>query len=480
MDRMGFYDDMAGSLSWEPVFGGSPYGGFDPVVGPATSMRFDPVSSLGSSDRFDPVGASMAFGNAFQPVSRSSFAPGGSGSFGSTFVPVASGDVFGNMFSPMGAGNQPFRPWSPPAAPPPWANGGSAGGTGTLDTASRPWVAQAAPMIQASAAKWGVPPSVIAAMLNRESSGLWETNGNNGQPRPLRGEYILPYIGVFKSVAESWGINWDSLIGNQAAQIDAMAQILSQLKVENELPTWGDVAAFYFAGEENYRNPNWKDEFGMTVGEYKAKAEAEFAMFGTIGQQGAPGAGSGAVGAAAAIIQAGQQYVGKVPYVWGGIPGKGETPTGWDCSGFIYWLDQNYGGGAIPQGSHYQFDWAQKSGMLFTDASQLQPGDLVFFDTGNTAGAGANLNKAGHVGIYLGNGKIMHAANPESGTIISDWNGYYGDRFIGAARPWGGAAGMVGANPPPSGGYQNPNTGYTYRPPTYSLSDVPWGTPNRY
>lgn len=147
------------------------------------------------------------------------------------------------------------------------------------------------------------------------------------------------------------------------------------------------------------------------------------------------------------IVSIAKEYLGT-PYVWGSIPGKGDTPTSWDCSGFTYWLDQNYGSGQLPMGSHYQYQAAQDSGNLFMDMNQLQPGDLIFFDTGNTAGGGAELNRAGHVAMYIGGGQIIHAANPESGTIISPLSDYYTSRFIGAEHmSWSGgsAGGYTGA-----------------------------------
>jgi len=144
------------------------------------------------------------------------------------------------------------------------------------------------------------------------------------------------------------------------------------------------------------------------------------------------------------IVSIAEQYIGT-PYVWGGIPGKGAYPSGgWDCSGFTFWLDQNYGNGQLPRGSHYQYQQARDSGRLFMDMGQLQPGDLVFFDTGNTAGGGAELNNAGHVAMYIGNGQIIHAANPQDGTVISPLSEYYTSRFIGAEHmAWSGGYGGV-------------------------------------
>ncbi len=125
------------------------------------------------------------------------------------------------------------------------------------------------------------------------------------------------------------------------------------------------------------------------------------------------------------MLSVARSYVGQVPYVWGGIPGKGQDPSGgWDCSGMVYWLDQNYGSGNIPMGSHYQYQYAIDSGKLFTDMKKLQPGDVVFIDTGWYGGAGGDINPAGHVGIYAGNGQLINATNATQGTVIQPISDY--------------------------------------------------------
>jgi cell wall-associated NlpC family hydrolase len=137
-----------------------------------------------------------------------------------------------------------------------------------------------------------------------------------------------------------------------------------------------------------------------------------------------------------AIAGLADDYVGT-QYVYGG-----KTPSGWDCSGFVSYIAGQEGvsagqkPGGIPDGSHYQYEWAKQRGSLYqvTDVSQLHPGDAIFFNTGavDDPSVGGNLNQATHVGIYLGNGKFIQALNPDQGTVISVLNDYWMGQVIGA------------------------------------------------
>ncbi len=64
---------------------------------------------------------------------------------------------------------------------------------------------------------------------------------------------------------------------------------------------------------------------------------------------------------------------------------------------------------------------AQYSSGPHVSASDLQPGDLVFY-----------YSPISHVGMYIGNGLIVHAANPGSGVLVSD---LYSMPYVGAVRP---------------------------------------------
>lgn len=97
------------------------------------------------------------------------------------------------------------------------------------------------------------------------------------------------------------------------------------------------------------------------------------------------------------------QFVGN-RYVWGGT----SLTNGVDCSGFTMRVMEKFGV-SLP---HYSGSQAQM-GKKVTSAT-MKPGDLIFY-------AGSN-GKVNHVAIYIGNGRIVHAASRRSGIKISTWN----------------------------------------------------------
>jgi len=103
------------------------------------------------------------------------------------------------------------------------------------------------------------------------------------------------------------------------------------------------------------------------------------------------------------------------PYAWGG---RGPA-TGFDCSGLVAHLRE--GSGVRVKGS--AADLGRLSRPI--DRADLQPGDLVFF---NTLGA-----RHSHVGVYVGDGRFVHASNPRTGVRIDALSStYYAQRFEGA------------------------------------------------
>ena len=106
-----------------------------------------------------------------------------------------------------------------------------------------------------------------------------------------------------------------------------------------------------------------------------------------------------------------------VPYKRGGTSG-----TGFECSGFVRAMYENSLGLLLPHNAKAQAAATEK-----IDASELQPGDLVFFNT---------LRKTfSHVGIYIGEGKFIHSPRAGGEVRIEKMSDrYWHQRFNGARR----------------------------------------------
>jgi cell wall-associated NlpC family hydrolase len=111
-------------------------------------------------------------------------------------------------------------------------------------------------------------------------------------------------------------------------------------------------------------------------------------------------------------------YIG-VPYHWGGT----SPDTGFDCSGFVYYLFQKHGITSVPRTSSAQLDQMGTA----IDRNHLQPGDLVFF---SLSGNGA----VSHVGIYLGDGKFVSPLSSKGVYVQTLDNPYWAPKYVNAKR----------------------------------------------
>ena len=111
------------------------------------------------------------------------------------------------------------------------------------------------------------------------------------------------------------------------------------------------------------------------------------------------------------------------PYRRGGSTAE----TGFDCSGFVKSMYEQTVGLVLPRKASQQAAATQK-----IDRADLQPGDLVFFNTMRHAFS--------HVGIYIGEGKFIHSPKPGSEVRVEDMGlAYWKRRFDGARRVPGAA-----------------------------------------
>ena len=118
------------------------------------------------------------------------------------------------------------------------------------------------------------------------------------------------------------------------------------------------------------------------------------------------------------IVEYAMKYLG-CDYVYGG-----SSPSGFDCSGFTSYVYKKFG-----------YNLSRSSGGQANDGTKvnkadLQPGDLVIYKN-------QSLTKIGHVGIYIGNNKMIHASEPGVGVKITDIDSKahkYPQRFVMGRR----------------------------------------------
>lgn len=116
------------------------------------------------------------------------------------------------------------------------------------------------------------------------------------------------------------------------------------------------------------------------------------------------------------VVDIALAQVGK-PYVWA----SANPNVGFDCSGLVYYAYKQVGIN-LSRTSYTQINDGTR-----ISASELRKGDLVFFNNGG--------DSVGHVGIYIGNNKFVHASSPGTGVIVSNLFGsYFGNTFCGATR----------------------------------------------
>jgi peptidoglycan DL-endopeptidase CwlO len=110
------------------------------------------------------------------------------------------------------------------------------------------------------------------------------------------------------------------------------------------------------------------------------------------------------------VVGIAMQYLGT-PYVYGGA-----SPSGFDCSGFIMYVFAQVGV-SLPHNAAAQYGYGSP-----VSRSQLQPGDLVFFDG------------LGHAGIYTGGNSFIHSPHTGDVVKISSMSGWYSSTYVGARR----------------------------------------------
>ncbi|HMM43836.1 MAG TPA: C40 family peptidase [Thermomicrobiales bacterium] len=261
---------------------------------------------------------------------------------------------------------------------------------------------QWADQIQQASAAADVPWQVVAAIVMVESAGdatLTSPSGGVGlmQVRPDLfpsaagldltdpATNLTTGVTILASLYERWG-NWSQVAAAYSGRIDERGNVVERL-----------------------------DDHGLTGREYVALVERQSASLGfSIGPVSVP---YSLVPREVDIVRVAMTTLGT-PYVWGG---ESYEEGGFDCSGLVQWAWAQLGVSVVRTAAE-QFAATER-----LDPADVQPGDLIFF--ANTTPVGRQVDAlAGprdggqaawvitHVGIYVGNGMMLHA--PDVGEFV--------------------------------------------------------------
>lgn len=196
------------------------------------------------------------------------------------------------------------------------------------------------------------------------------------------------------------------------------AGIITELFYGNRVTitgTVGDWTAVSYEGRPGYIYSSFVQEGSLSI-ECSTVSGSAYAVPGSSAADNASTELSGSsYEKGQQIAQYALQFVGY-NYSWGGK----DPSTGFDCSGLVYYVYSQFGYTL----NRVAQDQARNGVAVSTD--ELQPGDILCFYSGTSY--------IGHVGIYIGDGKFVHAQNSVTGVVITDLNGHYGERGFEARR----------------------------------------------
>lgn len=167
------------------------------------------------------------------------------------------------------------------------------------------------------------------------------------------------------------------------------------------------IARYFGISIDNIKASNGLSSDNLKIGQ-TLKIDASAAANPTVSRSGDNVSGT-------RLLEDAAQYLGT-PYKYGG-----SGPGGFDCSGFTSYIFSR-AGISLPRTAAGQYSVGTA-----VNQSDLQPGDLLFY------AASGNID---HVGIYAGNGQMIHSSSPRSGGVIYTAlsSSYYARSYVGARR----------------------------------------------
>lgn len=281
-------------------------------------------------------------------------------------------------------------------------------------------------LFKATGKKYGIPWVILAGIGEVESDdgrsnlpGVHSGSNGFGAAGPMQ-------IGIGGAAGDTWGgapvhpagekvdgVATDANGDGVASVYEPADAIAGAAKYLLEHGVLADVSGAIFAY-------NHLESYVQTVLYWAGKYSAGGYSVSPVTLDSAPtcltGVGQAPNNTVATAIAYAEAQLGK-PYLWGGT-----GPDAYDCSGLV--MEAYLAAGVdIPRTSQQQWIWGPR-----ISASQVQPGDLVFF-----AGSDGTVTAPGHVGLVIGGGKMIEAYATGFPIRVAP----YGDRDpVGFTRPW--------------------------------------------
>lgn len=238
-----------------------------------------------------------------------------------------------------------------------------------------------------------------------EKKGNWYKVNYNLQIGYMSGEYLT--LKKKENIDLGTG-RIDASVVNVRSAPSTVSNVVHQLKRNEEVEIFGFNCGWF--------KVTFKNEIGYIRSDLVKMMDKPAENHGVN-----RGSSSGSSNQSTPTLSAGEKLVAFAktfvgyPYVYGG-----SSPSGFDCSGFMQYVCRQMGYTIKRTAT------AQLSNGVKVSRDNLKPGDLVFFGYGSSAS---------HVGMYIGNGKFVHAENSRTGVVISElFTGYYSSRYLTARR----------------------------------------------
>ena len=236
-------------------------------------------------------------------------------------------------------------------------------------------------------------------------SGSWAKVKYNGVTGYVHGDYLTKSTstgistsqGTTQYVNSTSGLNVRSGAGTTYSKLGTL-EYKEKVTVLSTSNGWAKI--------------NYKGQAGYVSSSYLQST-------GPSGSTSNSGSNNSVSASASSVIAYAKTLLGK-PYVWGA-----QGPNSFDCSGFTYYVFKNKAGIILPRTSSAQSKYG-----TYVSRNNLRAGDLVFFDTN-----GANNGQVSHVGLYIGNGQMIHASYSQKKIVIDNFNSSYFKRtFVNGRR----------------------------------------------